>query len=69
MGEEASQVSVGVTLSLEPSIDRTVMITNSDPGAVTVSPGSLTFTPMNWEHGRSSSTSPRSRTPTRTTRA
>ena len=49
MGEEASQASVvGVTLSLEPSINRTVMITNSDPGAVTVSPGSLTFTPTNW---------------------
>ena len=49
MGEEASQTSVGVTLSLEPSMNRTVMITNSDPGAVTVSPGSLTFTPTNWE--------------------
>ena len=48
MGEEASQASVGVTLSLEPSINRTVMMTNSDPGAVTVSPGSLTFTPTNW---------------------
>ena len=52
MGEEASQdsTSVGVTLSFEPSIDRTVMMTNSDPGAVTVSPRSLTFTPMNWSH-------------------
>ena len=49
MGEEASQETVGVTLSFEPSIDRTVMITSSDPGAVTVSPGSMTFTPMNWE--------------------
>ena len=48
MGEEESQASVGVTLSLEPSINRTVMMTNSDPGAVTVSPGSLTFTPTNW---------------------
>ena len=48
MGEEASQVSVGVFLSLAPSTDHTVMITNSDPGAVTVSPGSLTFTSMNW---------------------
>ena len=28
--------------------NHTVMMTNSDPGAVTVSPGSLTFTPENW---------------------
>ena len=49
MGEEESPASVGVTLSFEPSINRTVMVTNSDPGAVTVSPGSLTFTPTNWE--------------------
>ena len=49
MGEEASQGSdLGVFLSLEPSITHTVMVTNSDPGAVTVSPGSLTFTPTNW---------------------
>ena len=48
MGEEANPASVGVTLSLEPSINRTVMITNSDPGAVTVSPESLTFTSENW---------------------
>ena len=51
MGEEASEAArVGVTLSLEPSSNHTVMMTNSDPGAVTVSPGSLTFTftPTNW---------------------
>ena len=48
MREDSGQVSVGVTLSLEPAMNRTVMMTNSDPGAVTVSPGSLTFTPMNW---------------------
>ena len=49
MGEEASPAEVGVTLSLVPATDLTVMMTNSDPGAVTVSPGSLTFTPVNWE--------------------
>ena len=49
MGEEASQASFGVTLSWPPSTNHTVMVTNSDPGAVTVSPGSLTFTPTNWE--------------------
>ena len=50
MGEEASPATVGVTLSLVPSMNRTVMITSSDPGAVTVSPGSLTFTPVGLEH-------------------
>ena len=50
MGEEASQGSeLGVFLSLEPSINHTVMVTNSDPGAVTVSPGSLTFTMSNFD--------------------
>ena len=58
MGEEASQTSVGVTLSLEPSMNRTVMITNSDPGAVTVSPGSLTFTPENWSTEQSFNITP-----------
>ena len=49
MGEEASPASVGVTLSLVPPMNRTVMITSSDPGAVTVSPGSLPFTTLNWD--------------------
>ena len=34
------------------------MITSSDPGAVTVSPGSLTFTPMNWETPQSFNITP-----------
>ena len=58
MGEEASQASVGVTLSLVPSTDLTVMMTNSDPGAVTVSPGSLTFTPTNWNMAQSFNITP-----------
>ena len=57
MGEEESQV-VGVSLSLEPPMDSTVMITNSDPGAVTVSPGSLTFTTTNWNTSQSFNITP-----------
>ena len=58
MGEEERAASVGVTLSLPPSINRTVMMTNSDPGAVTVSPESLTFTPENWDQKQSFNITP-----------
>ena len=58
MGEEEESQVVGVSLSLEPPMDSTVMITNSDPGAVTVSPGSLTFTTTNWNTSQSFNITP-----------
>ena len=58
IGEEASQASVDVKLSLAPTMDSTVMITNSDPGAVTVSPVSLTFTSETWNTPQSFNITP-----------
>ena len=58
IGEEASHFSVKVKLSLAPTMDSTVMITNSDTGAVTVSPGSLTFTSETWDTSQSFNITP-----------
>ena len=50
---ESHEAVLGVTLSARPNGDRTVTAVSDDPGAVTVSPGSLTFTPENWEEEQS----------------
>ena len=46
---ESHEAVLGVTLSARPNGDRTVTAVSDDTGAVTVSPGSLTFKPENWE--------------------
>ena len=45
---EGNSASLAVTLSIEPTSDRTVGISSDDTGAVTVTPSSLTFTSANW---------------------
>lgn len=47
MGETATAI-LDVNLAIEPLSDVAVTVTSSDPGAVTVSPSSLTFTSTNW---------------------
>ena len=45
---EGNTASLGVTLSIAPTSDRTVGITSGDTVAVTVTSSSLTFTSANW---------------------
>ena len=45
---EGNSSSLGVTLSIAPTSDRTVDIASDDTGAVTVTPSSLTFTSTDW---------------------
>lgn len=45
---ETTQTTFNVTLQFQPARDTTVSVTSLDTGVMTVSPGSLTFTPANY---------------------
>ena len=47
--DETDTANLDVNLATAPLFDVTVTVTSDDPGAVTVSPSSLTFTPGNWD--------------------
>jgi large repetitive protein len=46
--EAGSSATFTVTLDSEPTADVTITFVSSDPGEGTVSPPSITFTPLNW---------------------
>lgn len=51
-GEGGIQATFTVVLASKPMADVSIMLTSSDTSEGTVSPGSVTFTPLNWSTAR-----------------